>query len=46
MVKTYLFLPESLYVGCPGSMTDGACRVLELYGTEEMKREWVPKLAR
>ncbi|GAA6003787.1 hypothetical protein JCM10207_003599 [Rhodosporidiobolus poonsookiae] len=42
--KTYLFVPDSLYVGCPGSMTDGCARVLELAGTEEMKREVLPRL--
>ncbi|GAA5929892.1 hypothetical protein JCM1841_001252 [Sporobolomyces salmonicolor] len=42
--KSYLFLPDSLYVGCPISMTDGAARVLELSGTEAMKKAYIPKL--
>ncbi|GAA5888670.1 hypothetical protein JCM6882_009043 [Rhodosporidiobolus microsporus] len=42
--KSYLFVPDSLYVGCPGSMTDGAARVLELAGTEEVKREVLSRL--
>ncbi|GAA5832373.1 hypothetical protein JCM11251_006426 [Rhodosporidiobolus azoricus] len=42
--KSYLFVPDSMYVGCPASMTDGAVRVLELAGTEEMKVEVLPRL--
>ncbi|GAA6060682.1 hypothetical protein JCM10212_005064 [Sporobolomyces blumeae] len=42
--KTYLFAPDGLYVGCPMSMTDGAARVVELAGTDEMKRDVLPRL--
>ncbi|GAA6032121.1 hypothetical protein JCM8097_007083 [Rhodosporidiobolus ruineniae] len=42
--KNYLFVPEGLYVGCPLSMTDGCARVLELAGTEDMKKEVLPLL--
>ncbi|GAA5929976.1 uncharacterized protein JCM15063_004681 [Sporobolomyces koalae] len=42
--KAYLFAPEGLYVGCPISMTDGAARVLELAGTQQMKENILPKL--
>jgi alkylation response protein AidB-like acyl-CoA dehydrogenase len=42
--KAFLFMPDSLIVGCPISMTDGAARVIEVVGTEEMKREILPRL--
>ncbi|GAA5866400.1 hypothetical protein JCM8547_000766 [Rhodosporidiobolus lusitaniae] len=42
--KSYLFVPDGLMVGCPISMTDGCARVLELAGTDEMKREVLPLL--
>ncbi|GAA5871997.1 hypothetical protein JCM16303_000939 [Sporobolomyces ruberrimus] len=42
--KSYLHAPDGLYVGCPISMTDGAARVLELAGTEQMKKEILPRL--
>ncbi|BGP09477.1 hypothetical protein JCM10049v2_005348 [Rhodotorula toruloides] len=42
--KSYLFAPDGLYVGCPLSMTDGCARVLELVGTEQQKREYIPLL--
>ncbi|BGP33463.1 hypothetical protein JCM10296v2_005265 [Rhodotorula toruloides] len=42
--KSYLFAPDGLYVGCPLSMTDGCARVLELVGTEQQKREYIPSL--
>lgn len=37
MVKNYLFAPPSAVFGCPLSMTDGAIRVLELFGTKEQQ---------
>ena len=37
-VKIMLFAPFSKLVLCPIAMTDGAARVLELYGTPEQKR--------
>jgi putative acyl-CoA dehydrogenase len=35
--KLYLFHPSSAFYSCPLAMTDGAARVLELFGTPEMK---------
>lgn len=36
--KLYLFHPSSAIYSCPLAMTDGAAKVLELHGTEEMKK--------
>lgn len=36
--KLYLFHPSSAFYTCPLAMTDGAARVLELYGSPEMKK--------
>ena len=35
--KLYLFHPSSAIYSCPLAMTDGAARVLELHGSEELK---------
>lgn len=35
--KLFLFHPASAFYTCPLAMTDGAARVLELYGTEDLK---------
>lgn len=35
--KLYLFNPSSAYYTCPLAMSDGAARVLELFGSEEQK---------
>lgn len=35
--KLFLYHPSSAIYSCPLAMTDGAARVLELFGTEEMK---------
>jgi putative acyl-CoA dehydrogenase len=35
--KLYLFHPSSAFYSCPLAMTDGAARVLELFGTPELK---------
>lgn len=37
--KLYLYHPSSAIYSCPLAMTDGAARVLELFGTEEMKNK-------
>jgi len=37
--KLYLFHPSSAFYTCPLAMTDGAARVIELYGSPEMKIE-------
>lgn len=35
--KLYLYHPSSAIYSCPLAMTDGAARVIELHGTQEMK---------
>lgn len=42
--RSVMFTPVSKVVLCPVSMTDGAVRVLELFGTEAQKRDNIPKL--
>ncbi|KAJ3853375.1 acyl-CoA dehydrogenase/oxidase [Lentinula lateritia] len=42
--KALMMVGDSHEVFCPLSMTDGAARVIELMGTEGMKREILPKL--
>ncbi|KAI8977138.1 acyl-CoA dehydrogenase/oxidase C-terminal [Mycotypha africana] len=42
--KQYLYAPSSAMYACPLSMTDGAARVLELIGTEEMKKQYYSRL--
>lgn len=42
--KLYLFHPSSAFYTCPLAMTDGAARVLELYGDMEMKSRAFRKL--
>ena len=42
--KYYLYCPSSAVYSCPLAMTDGAARVLMQYGTEELKRDVVPRL--
>lgn len=37
--KLYLYHPSSAIYSCPLAMTDGAAKVLELYGSEEMKQK-------
>ena len=36
--KLYLFHPSSAIYSCPLAMTDGAARLIELHGSEEMKQ--------
>lgn len=36
--KLYLYHPSSAIYSCPLAMTDGAARVIELFGSEEMKK--------
>ena len=43
-VRSIMFAPVSKLVLCPISMTDGAVRVLEMFGTEKQKREIIPRL--
>ncbi|KAJ3830780.1 acyl-CoA dehydrogenase/oxidase [Lentinula raphanica] len=42
--KALMMVGDSYEVFCPLSMTDGAARVLELVGTESMRREIFPRL--
>ncbi|KAI8394217.1 uncharacterized protein BYT42DRAFT_553726 [Radiomyces spectabilis] len=42
--KQYLYMPSSAMYSCPLSMTDGAARVLELIGTDEMKKKYFTRL--
>jgi len=42
--KLFLFNPSSAIYTCPLAMSDGAARLLELYGTEQEKREVIPRL--
>src|SRR5258705_4301965 len=40
----YLYHPSSAIYSCPIAMTDGAARVLEIEGEEELQREIFPHL--
>ncbi|GAA5795111.1 hypothetical protein HPULCUR_000463 [Helicostylum pulchrum] len=42
--KQYLYMPSSAMYSCPLSMTDGAARVIEILGTEEMKNTYYTRL--
>jgi alkylation response protein AidB-like acyl-CoA dehydrogenase len=42
--KQYLYSPSTAVHSCPLSMTDGAARVIELLGTEEMKKNYFSRL--
>lgn len=37
--KLYLYHPSSAIYSCPLAMTDGAAKVLEIYGSDEMKNK-------
>lgn len=43
MAKLYLYHPSSAFFSCPLAMTDGAARVLELYGLQnpELKKAFI-----
>lgn len=43
-VRLYLYHPSSAMASCPLAMTDGAARVLELYGTADQKQRYRPHL--
>ncbi len=36
--KLYLFHPSSAFYSCPLAMTDGAAKLIELYGDQELKK--------
>jgi len=42
--KLYLFAGTTAVYGCPLSMTDGATRLIELYGDAKLKSEVLPRL--
>lgn len=42
--KMYLFAPTSAVYSCPVSMSDGAARLIELYGSSRLKQEVYPRL--
>jgi len=44
MALLYLFHPPSALASCPLAMTDGAARLLELYGAEDLQRRLLPHL--
>src|ERR1700746_1806291 len=37
-IRLYLFHPSSAIYSCPLAMTDGAARLIEVYGDEELKK--------
>ncbi|MEK6624304.1 MAG: acyl-CoA dehydrogenase family protein [Bdellovibrionota bacterium] len=37
MAKNYLFAPSSAYYSCPLAMTDGAAKLIENFGSEDLK---------
>jgi len=40
-VKVYLFAASSYVFDCPLSMTDGAARLIELWGTDQQKKKYL-----
>jgi len=44
MLRLYLYHPSSAIASCPMAMTDGAARVLELQGSEELRARVLPHL--
>jgi alkylation response protein AidB-like acyl-CoA dehydrogenase len=42
--RLYLYHPSSALASCPLSMTDGAARVIELFGNDDLKRGVLPHL--
>jgi putative acyl-CoA dehydrogenase len=42
--KLYLYHPSSMVYTCPVAMSDGAARLLELYGSDEIKERALPHL--
>jgi alkylation response protein AidB-like acyl-CoA dehydrogenase len=41
----YLFAQAEAGLYCPVCMTDGVARVLERYGSDAQRRQWIPRLA-
>lgn len=44
MAKLYLYHPSSAIASCPLAMTDGAARVLELFGSAAQRERVLPRL--
>ncbi|MDE2070451.1 MAG: acyl-CoA dehydrogenase family protein [Gammaproteobacteria bacterium] len=43
-VRLYLYHPSSAMASCPLAMTDGAARVLEVYGDQPLQQRYLPHL--
>src|SRR5574337_1389108 len=43
-VRLYLYHPSSALASCPLAMTDGAARVLEVYGDKQQQQRYLPRL--
>ncbi|MGH8292300.1 MAG: acyl-CoA dehydrogenase family protein [Gammaproteobacteria bacterium] len=43
-VRLYLYHPSSALASCPLAMTDGAARVLEVYGDKPQQQRYLPQL--
>lgn len=41
---SYIFVQSEFGIFCPVSMTDSAARVLRMYGSEQLKRRYLPRL--
>jgi len=41
---SYLFAQSEFGLLCPVNMTDSAARILEHYGSSELKAQWIPRL--
>ena len=42
--RLYLYHPSSAICSCPLAMTDGAARIIELHGSDELRRDVLPHL--
>jgi len=41
----YVFAQAEAGLFCPVCMTDGVARILDLHGSDALKKEWIPRLA-
>ncbi len=44
IAKLYLYHPSSAFASCPLAMADGAARVIELYGGDDLRSRMLPHL--
>jgi len=44
LIKMYLFTPSTAVFGCPLAMADGAARLIELYGSSDLKEKAYKRL--